>query len=264
VGKAMQKLKRDQKDNEIVEAAKLRQKDKDDEKVARERIKMLLEQDKAERKARLETAQGKKPEVTEFLPTGPIVQSVPTNCNSTKIQFRLPDGSTLTKEFEADSALIEAFNYLNSSTSLRKFTLSTSYPRRTFKDADYSSTFRQLELLPNAVLLVLISGSSSGRAVSIPQATGLSALYNQIVMAMMAVWGYIRIFLGLNVASSPPPSARPSQANQPPQAGPSNPRKRQLPRRDINRDGNVARLRNTDGDDDDDSNTWNGNSTQQM
>ena len=275
-GKAMLEAKKLREDAERREAAASRDKEKRDDAIARQRVLDQIAQDRADRKARedRDRAIAAGQPVTDSKPStsGSSKQPEPVNCNQARIQFRMSDGSTLNQTFEATANLTEAHNYLVQKAGLRKFTLSTTFPRRNFGDEDYSRSFRELELLPSAVLLV-ISNSTSDKVV----ATGsniMTAFFMTLVAPLYIIWNYISGFFGgAGSASSGAGSALGGQARgggqtsgrssgNDGQASGSNPRKRPAAAAPA-RQGNIARLRQNENDDDE-NNTWNGNSTQQM
>ncbi|KAI1285647.1 UBX domain-containing protein 4 [Halotydeus destructor] len=268
VGRAAAQRKRQQEDAEMRDLASQRQQEKLDDQRARQRVLDQIAQDKADRKAKFDklaaatladSAACKKESVAK--------STVPVDCNSARIQFKLPDGGVLTKAFKPEATLIEARDYLVQEAGLRKFTLSTTYPKRNFTDEDYSKSFRDLELLPSAVLLVLTTGGQSSAIASAQTMDGVWAFFTTLFLPLMALWTSLQTMLGFGGQARSPPAATSSSPSQGQQSGPSGSsnRPRTGPRTAYERDGNVSRLRTIhDKDDDEDNNTWNGNSTQQM
>merc|ERR1719206_331167 len=76
-----------------------------------------------------------------------------------RIQFRLPDGSSQTKQFPAESSLSEIYEFVKSGldTPFSSFSLSTTFPRRMLDQEDKATTLKQLQMAPSATILVLPS-----------------------------------------------------------------------------------------------------------
>lgn len=62
----------------------------------------------------------------------------------------------MTQSFPADSALQKLIDYLEQEKGYRSgaFTLSTTFPRKTFTSQDYSKSFKELGLVPSAALIL--------------------------------------------------------------------------------------------------------------
>ncbi|XP_060785279.1 UBX domain-containing protein 4 isoform X3 [Neoarius graeffei] len=153
------------------------------------------------------------------------------------------------------------------------FSLATMFPRREFTAEDLEKTLLELELAPSASIVLLPqSGRPANTVVQSSSTGGIWAFLGTILYPLLAVWR----FLSGVLFGSPPPGATAAPRNQPQR--PSNSlnassgepkretiRKRVLEKRpeDFKKDGKIYRLR-TQEDSEDDNNTWNGNSTQQM
>lgn len=83
----------------------------------------------------------------------------PTSSNVivTRIQFRLPSGSSHTGQFEPSNTLRALRNYVieNIELPFRQFSMSTSFPRRILTNEENDKTLLELELVPTAVILIL-------------------------------------------------------------------------------------------------------------
>ncbi|GAA6053267.1 hypothetical protein JCM3770_002686 [Rhodotorula araucariae] len=159
---------------EAERAAALRKKEKADELAARERIRKQIEADKVARaaKAAREKAlrEGRNPDVAAagLAPAVPAVPAVPaTNASAStgekktydaaRLQIRLPAGSgapPLVHTAPATSTLAEVVEWVKSQTGLQSVTLTCSFPRKTYGDADLGKDLKTLGLVPSAVLLV--------------------------------------------------------------------------------------------------------------
>lgn len=246
--KEMQKAKRLREDQEAQEVIKEREREKREERIAREKVLAQIAADREERRAR-QTNLEKTSSPSKENETTDLRQRVH---DKARIQFRLADGSTHSHVFEASDQLQTVVHYVSFNLNIRSFVLSTTFPRREFLQEEYSQTLQELSLAPSSVLLVISRSAavSSGSVVS-------SSLFWQIVsyvtLPLVMIWNAITsLFSRTNDDKS---SQRPTQRQS---------RETERGNRGFyNKDGNIARMRDPN-DEDDDNNTWNGNSTQQM
>ncbi|NXD76957.1 UBXN4 protein, partial [Halcyon senegalensis] len=190
-----------------------------------------------------------------------------------RIQFRLPDGSSFTNQFPSEARLEEARQFAAQTVgnAYGNFSLATMFPRREFTKEDYGKKLLELELAPSASVVLLPAGRP---ATSVVQASGsdLWKFLGTILYPLLAVWRFISNFL----FTSPPPSqstvrSAHQQDHSNPSASSSVEQSRQAVRKrvvekrgeDFKKEGKIYRLRTQD-DGEDENNTWNGNSTQQM
>lgn len=259
VGKAMLEQKRKQEEKELREAAAQRRKDKEEEREARERVKAQLEQDKldkrvkfqAERAAAEETRREREREALAAQAEQAEIRAA-ERATTARIQFRLPDGSSQTQHFPADSALSELYSFVRTglATKFTSFSLSMAFPRRNLDTEDMASSLKELQMAPSATVMVLPSTS-----VMSSQDGGLMSLVWLIFTPFTILWSMISSFFGTASVSSDSSSGSSTTSGAEPR-GPSATHR-------VTREGGIGRLRNSDFSDDD-MNTWNGNSTQQQ
>lgn len=191
VGQDIQKMKRWQEDQQLKNIMEEREREKQQEKAARERVLAQIAQDKADRAARFSNNQSQvqnNPQIS--------VQRTPstTNSNITRLQFKLPDGSSHTHEF-ASSELLEAVRvYIsaNLNLSFNNYVLSTAFPRREFTDNNNGETLADLGLVPNAVVLVLPNNQST---VSTRSGGFIRGLFWTLVAPFLNIFDYLRSFI---------------------------------------------------------------------
>ncbi|XP_068805352.1 UBX domain-containing protein 4 isoform X6 [Struthio camelus] len=279
-GKEMLEYKRRQEEELTKRMLEERNREKAEEKAARERIRQQIALDRAERAARFAKSkeeaeaakaaalQAKQAEIEARKEASQKERSA-----IARIQFRLPDGSSFTNQFPSEARLEEARQFAAQTVgnAYGNFSLATMFPRREFTKEDYGKKLLELELAPSASVVLLPAGRP---ATSVVQASGgdLWKFLGTILYPLLAVWRFISNFL----FTSPPPSQ--STARTAHQQEHSNPsasssieqsrqavRKRVMEKRgeDFKKEGKIYRLRTQD-DGEDENNTWNGNSTQQM
>lgn len=280
IGKAVLSAKKRREEQEMVEAANERKRDAALEREHRAKVLAQIQQDKEERRKRFAHPGSESAEVP-VSPSQPVSQPR-VNSDETKIQFRFPDGHTLTNVFKSDETLQSARDFVAVTESLSTFTLSQMYPRKTFGDTEMVLSFNELELVPTSVLLVMVQSAASSYRTPNKQSSSASSSVVQgsffldyipwfIMLPFLTIWNFITSFL----PSAVPPAHQPGSQSAPPappsrrnvtdpesQPSTSGIRRRDLP----SRSGNVHRLRDEEDDDDEEGKkkTWNGNSTQQM
>ncbi|XP_022087087.1 UBX domain-containing protein 4-like isoform X3 [Acanthaster planci] len=288
VGQAVQKSMTEKADQQARRAAEEIRKEKEESRLAKERVREQIARDRAEKQSRYEANKREKEKTQaaakETASTANEAPKRKVNMNVARIQFRLPDGSTLMQQFDAKAPLQAAQQYLmeNVGGSLREFTMSTTFPRRRFAASDLNSTFLELELVPTAAVIVLpgqfdsVPSTTNSPSVKPSSSGGIIAL---ILAPFLFLWNLIISFIFGQPSKSEKregDSQVPMQQTAPP-AGEyaqsptgARPKSAQVRRRVPGGDGSVSRQEGnvhrlvTAQDDDDDNNTWNGNSTQQM
>ncbi|KAM5151976.1 UBX domain-containing protein 4 [Mantella aurantiaca] len=280
MGKEMVDYKRKQEDDQARRALEERNKEKAEDKAARERIRQQIAQDRADRAARY----AKNKEEQDAIKAAELQArqaEMEARREATqkekrtiaRIQFRLPDGSSFTNQFPSEAPLEEArqFAVQTVGSTYGNFSLATMFPRREFTREDYGKSLLSLELAPSASIVLLPAGRPA-RAVVQSSDGGAWGFLGTLLYPLLAVWRFISNFLFSN-----PPPAQHSDRSPYPQPENTNPtssnstepkrepvRRRVLDKRadEFKKEGKIYRLRTQD--DEDENNTWNGNSTQQM
>lgn len=254
--KEMHKAKKLREEKEYEETIKQREKEKLESKLARERVLAQIAADKAERKARESLFKPETKSPDKSVETKPEIPTpVQTSNEFTRIQFKMPDGSSFHHQFLSKDLLSTVRQYLVINTQITNFTLSTSFPRRLFTLNDYDSTLKHLGLSPSSVLLVLFEERRS-KAIITSSGSTFSNLIALLLTPVTLIWNYVSNFLGSFVG-------RPQvQQSQQVRSGGTSP-KASTSKSGYEKEGNIVRLRKKEKDDDE-NNTWNGNSTQQM
>uniref|UniRef100_A0A7N6BN97 UBX domain-containing protein 4 n=1 Tax=Anabas testudineus TaxID=64144 RepID=A0A7N6BN97_ANATE len=280
-GKDLQDFKRKQEEEKTKRLLEERNREKAEEKAARERVKQQIAMDRADRAARYAKTQEEENAAKEALLKArqaekearkePLVKERST---TTRIQFRLPDGSSFTNQFPSQSRLHEALHFAVQEVGNRfsNFSLATMFPRREFTSEDLNKTLLELELAPSASIVLLPVTNPANTLVQSSRG-GIWAILGTLLYPLLAVWRFLSSFL----FASPPPTGAASRGPAQQSSSYSNTSsaldkekretlsKHTLEKRskDFKKEGKICRLR-TQEDSEDDNNTWNGNSTQQM
>ncbi|ENN77503.1 hypothetical protein HUJ04_013497 [Dendroctonus ponderosae] len=217
-GQEAQKMKKWQEDQELKQLKEEREKEKREEKEARDRVRAQIEQDKAERVAKFKPPAASTPTLSEASQPVAGPSTSRANSNTARLQFKLPDGSSKTQDFPSSDKLLSVLNFVKANFNLasKKFTLSTTFPRRQFSESDQSQTLAELQLTPNAVILVL---PLSGGVVSTNQGVGgVSGFVWSLLTPLLGILNFIKAFLGFgtvgHVSGDQPGSSGGSSSNR--------------------------------------------------
>ncbi|XP_076648022.1 UBX domain-containing protein 4 [Halictus rubicundus] len=269
------------KDLEMKQAREERLREKAVDAAAREKVRQQIAQDKLERKQKERDMQQQVQKQPEQEPSKPVA-SVASSATVTRIQFRLPSGNPHMGQFESSNTLRDLRNYIvqNIDLPFRQFAMSISFPRRDLTAEEDDKTLLELELVPTAVILILpMKNSDVTATVSSSQDVGfLSRIMWSFFAPILGVYNYLMgYFSGGNRPNTPRPSNSENNDTANSSDGTIIPNLQNvanssgLVRRylgdqggtTIKTEGNIHRL-HSGGDDNDENNTWNGNSTQQM
>lgn len=276
-GKEMLDYKRKQEEELTKRMLEERSREKAEDRAARERIKQQIALDRAERAARFaKTKEAEAAKAAALLAKQAEAEvkresSARDRSTIARIQFRLPDGSSFTNQFPSDAPLEEARQFAAQTVgnTYGNFSLATMFPRREFTREDYKRKLLDLELAPSASVVLLPAGRPATSIVH-SSSGDIWTLLGTVLYPFLAIWRLISNFL----FSNPPPAQTSARATstEPSNSASSNKsekrepvRKRVLEKRgeDFKKEGKIYRLRTQD-DGEDENNTWNGNSTQQM
>lgn len=138
-----------------------RKREKQEEKMARERVRAQIEADKAARRAKAAggiEAQPSPPTVSVQQPQQPAVSTPPKDYKETRIQIRLPNGTTIVETFNKQEQLaaVRLFIQLKQGepAGVFPFGMMTTFPRKVFNDEDFEKSLEELKLVPSATIMV--------------------------------------------------------------------------------------------------------------
>jgi len=143
---------------EMKKIAEQRRLEKQEERMAKQRVLDQIARDKADRAAKY----NKKPEAAAAAPSpAPATQAPPAEkkeYNECRLQIRLPNGSALTNSFGVNEELAAVRLYVDLNRkdggSAAPFTFMTNFPKKVFSEMDMRKTLASLGLVPSAVLMV--------------------------------------------------------------------------------------------------------------
>ncbi|XP_078036479.1 UBX domain-containing protein 1 [Augochlora pura] len=152
-GKEMAEAKRKWDELETKKMLEQRKQEKEDDRLARQRIRAEIEADKVARRARANAQEIPQP--------APPVPSSSTPApkkeyNKTKLQIRLTNGETLIQTFGSKEQLsaVRLFIEMNRTDDFGPFSLMTNFPKKVFGEDDYDTPLDVLGLVPSSVIIV--------------------------------------------------------------------------------------------------------------
>ncbi|XP_057655626.1 UBX domain-containing protein 1 [Diorhabda carinulata] len=154
-GKELLEAKKKHEELEMKKIIDQRKKEKEEERLARQRIKEQIEQDKLARKAKFGN-QSEPPTPAPTPAAAPVAIRPQTSYSEVKLQIRLPDGSSVTQSFGAKEPLsaVRLFIEMKRNNTQEPFNLMTNFPKKVFQSDDYDKPLESLDLAPTAVLIV--------------------------------------------------------------------------------------------------------------
>ncbi|KAL9539608.1 hypothetical protein PS6_011132 [Mucor atramentarius] len=157
-GQEMTNAKEAMEAKEMKKALDMKKREKEQEKIAKAKIKAQIEQDKKERAAKREAAkqahQAQAQAEAVAASSAPAQPAIKKEYNEARIQIRAPGSGPITHTFDANATLSSVFDYLQSQGLVNAFTLSTTFPRKTFNAEDQQKTLKELNLVPSAALVL--------------------------------------------------------------------------------------------------------------
>jgi len=156
MGKEITEAKQKHDLAEIQRIAEERRKEKHDDKLYRQRLKQKIAQDRANMKAAQASSSAPVPKHAPPPAQPPALKQEAKEYDTCRIQFRFPNGSTKTANFDPMDSLSElcrfaSDNGYDGNTPLR---LMTTFPRKTFGPSDMPMTLKELGLVPSSVIIV--------------------------------------------------------------------------------------------------------------
>ena len=187
-----------------------RNREKAEDRAAREHIKQQIALDRAERAARF----AKTKEEVEAAKAAALLAkqaemevrrdtSTKERSAVARIQFRLPESSSFTNQFPSDAPLEEARQFAAQTVgnTYGNFSLATMFPRREFTKEDYKKKLLDLELAPSTSVVLLPAGRPTTSMVHYSSGD-FWTLLGTVLYPFLAIWRLISNFL----FSNPPPA----------------------------------------------------------
>lgn len=205
-GQEVQNLKKWKEDQELKQLKDDRIREKNEAKADRQRVLDQIEQDKKERAQRF-SSQTTPTEPKETVTPPTTATSTSAIPNSSRIQFKKPDGETEVVTFDSDMLFGDLYIFVKNDVlhgTLKDFFLATTFPRREFIEVDFDKTLFDLNLTPSAVLLIIPGrkapmSTSGPRSVLPTQTDGsfmsmLGALFIGLFSPVMLLFTYLKNF----------------------------------------------------------------------
>ncbi|PAV60864.1 hypothetical protein WR25_02275 [Diploscapter pachys] len=272
--KAMQQAQKEKGEKALLEAAAQRRKDKLEAEKEKERVKALLQADKEEREYRQKMMMGMNAGNTQNEKKENVQLNKPVPSDRCRVLVRFPDGGCLVEEFPSSDnlhSLIELI--LHKKLATPGFKLSQSYPRKVFSEEEKGKTYLDLGLTPTCTLIVLQDRSNSDIKPLYDGANGFWILLAAFFSPLQFIWTKLAEMIGFGGSNAVGGNDRANRAENDRTAAAAAQGQGQEPHRRgiptgaaIRRRGNIARLHNANGEEqeepDEDMANYNGNSTQ--
>jgi len=267
MGKQMLLNKQKQQEQEVRQVAEDIAREKAEERAARERIREQIAQDRADRAAKFSVEKAeeerKKHEALQIKLRAEQERAAIEAANRSlfaRLQFRLPDGSATNHQFDANATLQVVFDYVKETVKppFSPFKLCLTFPRREFQTNDFSQTLRDLQLAPSSSVLVL---PVRGTVIQSSGNNGLMGFLFMFMSPFLMIWRWLQSYW---LPNKPKPAGnKPTSTSGRNNQGRGNNSSDNNSRNFGRQQGKIYRMSDPNGEDDD-NNTWNGNSTQQM
>ncbi|KAJ3407806.1 hypothetical protein CcCBS67573_g02945 [Chytriomyces confervae] len=159
-GKEMTDIKEKMAELEMKKLAEAKKREKEQDRIAKQRIKDQIELDKRDRAARAEKEKLERQGIQAA--AAPVQSPVaaaasaagPKEYNEARIQLRLAAGGAITQVFKSSDTLSVVYEHVASQTgnAVGSFKLVQTFPRKVLDDQ--SKTLQELGLVPSAALIV--------------------------------------------------------------------------------------------------------------
>ncbi|CEF67359.1 BcDNA.GH10229 [Strongyloides ratti] len=268
-GKAMLETKERAKELELKEAAAAIKKQKQEDAAYKKRI---LEQMALERKDKqLEEEERLKNMMAGDVskPSAPKITSIPTDV--CRVQIRFPDGKTIVKEFQSkDKLQVLKDAIINEKKMTTDFAIVQAYPRKEL--IEFEKDFLELQLTPSTTVLVIPNENkvSSMRLVRNVHSTFWTFVFESLII----IFNFFLSFIGFSsiTSANAPNVQEQTQSNNDKKKDDVIDKEEKLNRippsaAEVRQRGNIRFLQNSTRDkpdDDDLTETFNGNSTSQL
>ncbi|KAM6953280.1 LOW QUALITY PROTEIN: UBX domain-containing protein 1 [Aplochiton taeniatus] len=163
-GQELLHVKQKLQDEEMKKLAELRQREKMEDKMAKQRVRDKIARDREERAKKFggggSSSTALSPPPGEPTPPSPTSQGPPPakkDYDECRIQVRMLDGSAITAVFKAQEPLAAVRVYVQVNGNApegQDFTLMSPYPRQVYTELDMEKPLSELGLVPSAVLVV--------------------------------------------------------------------------------------------------------------
>ncbi|CAG8494286.1 12959_t:CDS:2 [Cetraspora pellucida] len=154
-GKELTEAKTQMEEKEMQKLLMAKKKEKEDDKIAKAKIKAQIEADKKERAAKREAAkqavQAQKQE--EAAAEAAALAASKKEYTETRLQIRSPTGAPITQTFQATDTLQIVYDLVSQHVT-GPFQLMMTFPRKVFGENEMQKTLKDLDLVPSAVLAV--------------------------------------------------------------------------------------------------------------
>jgi len=199
------------KQMEELKEQKEREKDEKEKQADLLYKKKLTEQIRQEREERLRQTQSKEPSQTAPAPSPSVdtTESKKSTGDNSTLRIRLLNGESVIEIFESNITLGDVMKALNEKYKVTAtYNFRMTYPNKVFTTADEGQTLLQLNLVPNATLLMTQSEIAGQQQASTQNTSAPAQSYLQMSWDYLTSWVYW--FMGITPVAQQPTTAPPS------------------------------------------------------
>ncbi|KAI8393256.1 uncharacterized protein BYT42DRAFT_488077, partial [Radiomyces spectabilis] len=163
-GQEISQLKEELEAKEMKKVFEAKRREKEEDRLAKAKIKAQIEADKRERMAKREAA--KQQQQQQQQQSASANQTTPSSKQEyhearLQVSIRAPGMAPIVKNFDANAKLSEVHDYLNSQGINAAFSLGTTFPRKVFTEEHQRKTLKDLgSVLMNLILMKLFTQCS--------------------------------------------------------------------------------------------------------
>lgn len=157
-GKELLEAKKKHDELEMKKIIEQRKREKEEERIAKQRVREQIEQDKLARKAKFGGGESApKPAEVKPLPATAQISKPAANYTEVRLQIRLTDGSSLCQTFGAKEPLsaVKVYVEMNRKDDVGQFSLMTNFPKKVFTTEDYEKPLEALGRIKIKLITVL-------------------------------------------------------------------------------------------------------------
>ncbi|VDN24552.1 unnamed protein product [Cylicostephanus goldi] len=217
-GKLAQEAQKKREEQAIIDAAAQRRRDKIEAEKERQRLIAQIKADREEREYRERLARhadtASAGDMPAQPPPPPKMEPIPSD--RCRVQVRLPEGDNIVEEFSSSDCLNTLMELIRQDGRVRgAFSLAQVYPRKVFTEEELQKSYLELCLTPSCTLLVIQKHPKTSNIIAASPLGGVYSLISMLLIApLQYIYGIVAGWFGWNSGSGSSSSS--NQAHQEP------------------------------------------------
>uniref|UniRef100_A0A0K0DM76 UBX domain-containing protein 4 n=1 Tax=Angiostrongylus cantonensis TaxID=6313 RepID=A0A0K0DM76_ANGCA len=195
-GKLLQEAQKKRHEEELIEAAAQRRRDKIEAERERERLKAQIKADREEREFRERRGIPVVDKTPLAETTMPKLE--PVASDRCRVQVRFPNGENIVEEFLSSDSLSILKELIEQDGRVSgSFSIAQMFPRKVFSEVEFQKSFVDLCLTPTCTLLIIQSPNKASHIISATPLGGIFSLFSLIVIGpLQSIYSIIAGWLG--------------------------------------------------------------------